>query len=256
MAIAPTIGIELRSWGEATFGNLRAGYTVVFLVAAAWMLIALIPCILMPYKHRSEAELTSLGVWYKNIIAPEALMPAVMLMFYSMAHMLYMVYIEPLAFDLGIQNVGLFFTVFAFVLLAARPLSGRLVDKFGIPMVLIPGTLIFAISYLFVGFGNSLGFFLIAAALAALGFGAAQPAVMVISIQAVSSVRSGVASNTNYFGIDLGNFVGPTFGGMVYAATASYSTMFLLGLIPVLMALLIFVIGFKSFQCGNFYCAH
>ena len=43
-AIAPSIGLALRSWGEVTFGSMGAGYTVVFLVAAASMAISLIPC--------------------------------------------------------------------------------------------------------------------------------------------------------------------------------------------------------------------
>src|SRR5690554_2993725 len=59
MAIAPTIGLALRSWGETTFGSLGAGYTVVFLIAAACMAISIIPVSLMPYKHRSQEELAS-----------------------------------------------------------------------------------------------------------------------------------------------------------------------------------------------------
>ncbi|NLM52060.1 MAG: MFS transporter [Firmicutes bacterium] len=244
-AIAPSIGLALRSWGEATFGNLGAGYTVVFLVAAACMAISLIPCALMPYKHRSKEELATLGAWYKNIIAPEALLPAVVLTFFSMAQILYTIYMEPYALASGIKNIGLFFTVYAFVLLATRPLSGRLIDKYGIAKVLIPGTLIFALSYVVVGLGNSLTTVLLGAALAALGFGSAQPAIQVMGIQSVTPVRRGVASNTNYFGIDLGFFLGPTVGAVAYSYTKSYSMMFLLGVVPVFLALIIFLAGYK-----------
>lgn len=246
-AIAPTIGIALRSWGERTFGGLGAGYTVVFLVAASCMLLSLIPCLLMPYKHRSKEELSSLGAWYKNIFAPEALMPAIVITFYSMAQILYTIYMEPYARSYGISNVGLFFTVYALALLATRPLCGRLIDKLGIPKVLVPGSVVFALSFVVVGLGNSLPVFLIGAALAALGFGSAQPAIQVMGMQSVNPLRRGVASNTNYFGIDLGFFVGPTLGGMVNKATGSHSTMFLLGVVPVFIALAIFLIGLKPF---------
>ncbi len=248
MAIAPTIGIALRSWGESTFGSLGAGYTVVFLTAAACMLISLIPCSLLPYKHRSKEELASLGAWYKNIIAPEALMPAVVVMFYSMAQIIYIIYMEPYAQANNIPNVGLFFTIYAFVLLAARPASGRLVDKHGIPKVLIPGSLIFALSFLVVGLGNSYPAMLVAAVLAPLGFGLAQPAIQVMALQSVAPVRRGVASNTNFFGIDLGFFIGPSLAGLAYSLTSSYSAMFMLGAIPVLVALLIFTVSLKTFQ--------
>ena len=246
-AIAPSIGRALRAWGETNFGSLGAGYTVVFLAAAACMLVSLVPCFLMPYKHRSEKELAQLGAWYKNIFAREALMPAVVLFFLSMAQIIYTIYMEPFAIAESIPNIGLFFTVYAFVLLGTRPLSGRLIDRFGIPRVLIPGTIIFALSFVVVGLGNSLGAVLIGAALAALGFGSAQPAVQVMGIQSVSPLRRGVASNTNYFGIDLGFFIGPTIAGAVYAKTNSYSTMFLLFIIPVFLGLVVFAAGLKPF---------
>jgi MFS family permease len=246
-AIAPTIGIALRSWGERTFGGLGAGYTVVFLVAACCTLLSLIPCILMPYKHISKEELASLGAWYKNIFAPEALMPAIVIAFLSMAQILYTIYMEPYARSYDISNVGLFFTVYALALLATRPLCGRLVDKLGIPKVLVPGAIIFALSFLVVGLGKSLPVFLLGAALAALGFGSAQPAIQVMGMQSVSPLRRGVASNTNYFGIDLGFFVGPTLGGVVNKTTGSLSNMFLLGMVPVFVALAVFLIGLKPF---------
>ncbi|MDI9462097.1 MAG: hypothetical protein QM368_00560, partial [Bacillota bacterium] len=66
-------------------------------------------------------------------------------------------------------------------------------------------------------------------------------------IQSVSPLRRGVASNTNYFGIDLGFFIGPTIAGAVYAKTNSYSTMFLLFIIPVFLALVVFTAGLKPF---------
>lgn len=246
MAIAPTIGIGLRSWGESTFGSLGAGYTVVFLTAAACMLLALIPCSIMPYRHRSKEELASLGAWYKNIIAVEALMPTVVVLFYSMAQIIYTIYMEPYAQANNIPNVGLFFTIYAFVLLAARPASGRLVDKYGIPKVLIPGTLIFALSFLVLGLGNSFPAMLITAILAPLGFGLAQPAIQVMALQSVEPVRRGVASNTNFIGLDFGYFIGPSLAGLAYSLTNSYSVMFTLGAIPVLVALLIFIVGLKA----------
>ncbi len=193
-AIAPTIGIALRSWGQTTFNDLGAGYTVVFLVAAGCMLVSLIPCIIMPYKHRSKEELATLGVWYKNIFAPEALMPALVIAFYSLAQILYTIYMEPYAKSLGIGNIGLFFTVYALVLLATRTICGRLVDRYGIPKILIPGTVIFALSFLVVGLGKSLPTMLIGAALASMGFGSAQPAIQIMCMKSVRPIRRGVAA--------------------------------------------------------------
>ena len=83
----------------------------------------------MPYKHISKEELASLGAWYKNIFAPEALMPAIVIAFLSMAQILYTIYMEPYARSYDISNVGLFFTVYALALLATRPcVEGLLIN--------------------------------------------------------------------------------------------------------------------------------
>ena len=66
-------------------------------------------------------------------------------------------------------------------------------------------------------------------------------------MSSVPKERSGVASNTNYFGLDFGYFIGPTLGSMV-AAQTSYSTMYLMALLPLALAVLIFLLGYKKLK--------
>jgi MFS family permease len=244
-AIAPTLGLSLRTWGTATFTSAlgeRAGYTVVFAFAALCMLLSILPCALLPYKPLTKEQLASSGKWYSNIIAKEAVMPAIVLCFVCLSQILYTFYMEPFSREQGISNIGWFFTVYALGLLLSRPLSGRLLDKYGVAKVLYPACAIFASSFLVVGLGKSIETTLIGAVLAALGYGAAAPSLQTMCIKAVDPVRRGAASNTSYFGMDLGFWMGPTLGGVVIAQS-SHATLYTFTVIPVVVAAAIFFIG-------------
>ena len=83
---------------------------------------------------------------------------------------------------------------------------------------------------------------------AAIGYGTMQPAMQTMCIQSVSIVRRGVASNTNYFGVDMGNFLGPTLAGMVITAGFNYSEMYAFAIIPVFLSAIVFSLGWKKFK--------
>ncbi|MDR0473108.1 MAG: MFS transporter [Treponema sp.] len=255
-AIAPSVGIALRSLGEQSFGSVKLGYTVIFLVASVCMLISIIPCVLMPYKHPSKAEIARLGVWYKNIFAREALMPAAAGMFLSIASMSSTMYMVRFAETKGIGNVGLFFTVYAITLVATRPISGRLIDQLGAVKIFLPSALIFACSFVIISFSNSLLMILAGAVVAAIGLGGSHPTIQTMCLQSVSPLRYGVASNTNFFGLDLGGFLGPSTAGIVISnfglvrtlnfsggQAVTFSPLYIAMIIPVLLSMLIFTIG-------------
>ena len=154
----------------------------------------------------------------------------------------------PYAASLGIGNIGIFFTVYAIVLLAARPLFGRLADKAGMDRVLIPSFGIFALSFVVVALARSLPMLLLGAALAALGYGALNPIIQTLCIRTVAPERRGVASNTEFFGMDLGYFLGPLLGGILYEA-GSYSSMYLIGgIVPLALGLALFLLAWRKLK--------
>lgn len=245
--LAPSMGIAVRDWGDRLWG-VGAGYKAIFILASIFMLLGLIPCFIMPIKKQSKEALASLGAWYKNIVAKEAVIPAVLICCLSVSSVLYSTYMVPYAASKGIENIGLYFTVYAVVLLFSRPMSGRLVDKLGMPWIFYPGCALFIISIIIVATSNTLAMMLVGAAFAALGYGSLNPSIQATCIRTVEPSRRGVASNTNYFGVDLGFFLGPIFGGYVIKY-GSYSMMYLIvGIIPVLTAMLIFGLTWKGLK--------
>ncbi len=245
-AIGPSMGIAIRDWAGDVWGQ-SAGYTAVFLVSTGFMAVGLIPAFLMDPCKPSQKALDSLGAWYKNIIDKKALFPTGLMLLISMAQNLITIFMVPYADSKGIENVGLFFTVYAVFLLISRPLCGKLIDKIGIDKVFYPGVALYALTFVTVALGNSLPVLLIAAVLAAFGFGTLNPAIITLCMRSVPFEKRGVASNTQYFGIDIGYFLGPVLGGVLYA-NFGYSSMYMLGAIPVLLTGALFLIGWRSMK--------
>lgn len=244
MSIGPGMGIAVRDWGEAHWGGGQ-GYTAVFLMAALFMLLALLPCILLPSQRPSRAQREALGPWYANIVAKETLLPALLLSFVSLSSTLATTYLVPYAEVLGLESIGLYFTVYALVLLGARPVFGRISDRVGMNVVVLPTLLVYALSFLVLAVGRTMSAMILSAVLAALGFGALNPALQTMCIRSVPQEKRGVASNTQFFGMDLGYFLGPAIGGAIYAVS-DYSTMFLVtGIIPLALTLAIFLLTWR-----------
>ena len=241
-ALGPSIGIVLRSWGDARFGD-GGGYRVTFIAAAICCALSLIPTMLIRNQRAlTQEERKALGPWYKNIVAIPALPSAVLMFLYCMSFILFNTFLVPYAAQYGIAGIGTFFTVYAVCTLVSRPISGRLLDRHGPAVLFYPCTALFVAGLLIVGTANSLPPILAAAAISAVGYGSLQPTIQAMAMTSVPVEKGGVASNTNYFGMDLGYFVGPTLGGLVYAATGSYHTMYRFGIVPVLCGLAVFTV--------------
>ena len=245
-AVGPNMGLGVYNWAAGLWSE-SAGYTAVFLLSAIIIFLALIPALLMPSYKPDPETLKALGSWYKNIVAKEALIPRLLMLLFTITTTMFPAYILPFSREKGIENIGLYFTVNAIVLLASRPLSGKLIDKIGIGKVYLPSTVLYLAAIAMIGFTDKLWVVLAAGALQALGFGTLNPAVMALTVRCVPPEKRGVASNTVFIGMDSGNFLGPFLGGVAYKYVG-YSNMFLLGSIPFILAAVVFFLSWRNMR--------
>ncbi len=244
-ALGPNLGLAINNWATAKWGE-SGGYTAVFLASAVLMVVAIIPAFLLPNSKPSKEALAGLGPWYKNIICKEAILPTVLMCLTSISSMLFTSYLVPVARERGIENIGLYFTVHAVVTLATRPFCGKLVDKLGIEKVFYPGCVVYILTFVIAAFATKLWMLFIAGFIAAISYGTVSPAIMALTVRCTTAEKRGVASNTLYFGMDIGNFLSPTLGGIVYALWG-YASMFLIvGIVPILLSLLYFSLAWKT----------
>jgi MFS family permease len=146
--------------------------------------------------------------------------------------------------EMKLTGIGIYFTVYAIVLFITRPLAGRLMDKKGIKIVVIPGLILTAISMFMLGRSSTLILILLTAAIRALGQGAGQPALQTGCIGIVGKEKSGVATSTYYLGGDVSQGFGPMIGGFIIQTIAGingYTTLFDICGALVLCALIYFL---------------
>jgi MFS family permease len=106
------------------------------------------------------------------------------------------------AHDLG--NPGLFFTVYSIIVVASRPLAGRLADRFGRALVIVPGMACIVVAMTILAYTTTQWGLLWSAALQGLGFGCVHPAVMALVIDRATLRERGPALATLMGAFDVG----------------------------------------------------
>ena len=244
-ALGPSAGVWAMNFGNNLWGE-GGGFRAIFLMSAFFSLLSVIPCLFLPNFDRTQEARKDTGVWYKNIIAPQALMPSFVVGMFMLSGMLLTTYIIPYGAYKGIENIGLYFTVNAVVMVLTRPIAGKLTDKYGPGVTIWPGMALYMTAFLLISFATDIRFIIAAALCASTGGGIVSPGAQSMTMQAVPSARRAVASNTLYTVMDIGNFLGPTLGGMILARS-NYETMFRSALIPQSLALIVFALGWKAY---------
>jgi MFS family permease len=242
-AVGPTIGLNLAS---------LIGYNFTFFICA----MLLFSCFLLSLKLKGDVPVRGerFRITLKQVIAPEVLLPTLVLFFQIVAYSSINAFIAIFGGLNGVEDIGLFFTASAVCLIVVRPFSGRFADKYGIDKSVIPGFLIFIAALVYISFCRSLPMFLLAGVITALGFGISEPIIQAMNMQLVPKERRGAAGNTNFVGIDCGFLIGPTLAGAVITTVQNstgdvivgYTAMYRVMTIPVILALIIFVVTRKK----------
>ena len=245
-AAAPAIGTVLLQWG-AGLREEGFGFTLLFLFGAVMHALAIIPTTMLSSGRRIKEETADMGAWYKNILSVHAIPIAVILVLTQAAYSLYTTYMIEFGKERGIAGISVFFTVLALVLIITKPASGALTDRFGAQSVIIPGLVIFALSYIIIGSSTVLYMILIGAVIAAVGLGSSQAPLMAMGMRTAEPTKRGVVSNTIYLGIDLGYFLGPLLGGFLRKGF-DYATIYKTAVVPIGLGLIIFIITLPKYK--------
>lgn len=219
-AIGPTVALTLVN---------AVGYNATFAIGGCIMLFA---AFMATRVNTSKIEYKPFKITFDNVFAKEAVMPAVMLFFLAMTFCVINSFLIIFGGEQGVENIGYYFTVYAATLLVTRPMIGKLTDRFGLVKILIPALFCFAGSFMIISISDSLWMFLLAAFVAAFGYGACQPAIQTLCMKCVPVERRGAGSSTNYIGNDLGQLVGPIVAGAL-VESFGYASMWRLMTVPV-----------------------
>lgn len=243
-AVGPSLGIAMSK---------SIGYQPTFMIGTAALAVSV--SMLFFIKDQPHADI-KYRITLDRIVAKEAIIPAVLLFFLSITSACIGSFITVYGGLRGIDNIGLYFTANAIFLLLIRPFSGKLADRFGFDKVIIPGIIFFVLTCVAIAMAKNIAVFIVAAALSAIGYGTCHPAIQALCMKRVPKERRGAGGNTNYIGTDLGMLLGPIIAGKVIdmsmaasvSEVGSYSVMFYLAVIPLVVALGFFLFVRKRMQ--------
>jgi MFS family permease len=242
-AIGPSIGLKLTAY---------VGYNNTFFIISGLLGVCLLLTLRLKTAMPERTERFKISL--NRMIVPEVLIPTVVLFFLTVAYACINYFIALYGGLRGIADIGLFFTAYAVCLLISRPISGKISDRYGVDKTVIPGILIFALSFVVISFSTTLQMFLLAGAVCAFGYGICVPAIQTLCMQLVSKQRRGAAGNMNFIGIDIGNLTGPILAGLVItnvqrgtgSEIVGYEAMYRIMIIPIIAALVIFIVNRKK----------
>lgn len=217
-AFGPSVGI----WLLESFG-----YTMTFIGAGVSALITMVIILIIPDREgKKDPALAKRKIVLKELFAIEFTSFMLMAVLFSGANGLVSTYIKLIAKERNIENIALFFTFYSAAMVVLRPLTGKLMDKKGVFIILIPSFFFAAVGMFFVGVGSTLAMILAAGVFKAMGQGSGTPSIQAYCVKSLDKSRAGVASSTILIGQSIGNAVSPILGSFVVKA-AGYETLFI-----------------------------
>ncbi|QQO08119.1 MFS transporter [Breznakiella homolactica] len=216
------------------------GYNGLYWVNVCLMVMCLLLTFLMKFPAREKHERHySLNI--RKMICFPAFLPAAMTMCNSIAKSSITAFLVIYTGTMGIENIGLYFSVQAAVIFISRPLVSKLADTVGTMKILIPCEMLTIAGLILISRSQSIGGFILAAVIMGIAVGGEQPILMGECVKSVPPAQRGSASNTSYIGTDLGNIIGSNFAGFL-VASVGYSFMYMSYTLPVLICTIIYVI--------------
>ena len=153
--------------------------------------------------------------WARDLVEWRVLALSVTLFLYSWGYGAMTSFVALYADAHGIRPKGVFFTIFAVVVLVTRPFSGRLADRVGARRVFLPCLLLIVLSFILLATLPSFWGMVTAAAVFGVGFGTAYPAYVAHVTRHVAPARRGAAFGGILAAFDTGVGTGSVVSGYV-----------------------------------------
>jgi len=212
------------------------GYTNTFIASG---LLVIAATILLTRLKLADSPLQQFQIKLSSIVAREALVPAFLIFMLSLARAGIMTFLVIYITEVRqIPGISVYYLVSAGVMLIARPVMGKIADKYGIHIALIPSLIFFTANLVLLAFCSQTWQLILIAVVNALGLGTAFSSLQALCMKVVPANRRGAGSSTFFIGLDLGDLTGPVIAGALIQFSG-YREMYLASLIPVAVCALV-----------------
>ncbi len=210
--LANAIGPSLGGFIETRFGSYQAVFmasTLILVLTSLCMALLL----KLPEQRKPSKDKGKPGIRPGDLIARELLLYSFLVMTFSILAGLVGNFMVMIGDERNISNITVFFTVNALTLLAVRPLTGRLIDRHKMTVILMPAFVLAILAAVVIGLAQSLIVICVGAAILAIGIGTGTPAIQTSCMRKLGPARLGVATSTYFIGMDVGQSLGAILGG-------------------------------------------
>lgn len=225
MAIAPPLGLYLYS-----HYSFKLTYVISFLIMISSVIFAL----LINYERkRTTGEAvkrsyskTSNYVKKQSFFEKTSIRPCIVMFFTVTANSAVFSFMPIFAKERSIDNIGLFFTVYAVSMIVSRLVTGRIADRYGFYKAYLPSIILTFLLFITLTFAYSLPMVLLAAVFYGVGYGTLQPIMNAIIIKLCPPERRGLANATYYASLDMSFCIGSLVWGTA-SQLADFTVVFL-----------------------------
>jgi MFS family permease len=226
-AITPSLGIYLINRYNFT---LLFWFCTVISFSSFYLSIRLEKRKVIPFEEppiKSRAE-----VYFSR----KAIPPSIMAFFTHMIWGSLTAFFPLYAIEHGVTNPGIFFTIFATILILCRTLGSKLLDLYSRETVILPCLINYILTTLLLAFSHTLPMFIVVAVIWGIGTAFVFPALVALTLDLAGSARGPAIGTFTAFS-DLGVGLGAVMMGIVLRWT-NYQVMFFclafIGLVNVL----------------------
>jgi predicted MFS family arabinose efflux permease len=209
-ALGPFLGVWMTESGR---------FDLVFLSCTGFLLVSIIFLFFMKIpeiKVTDTQKAAKKRFDITDFFEPRALSIAVIALIFTSCYSGITSYMSPYAESRGmIRMATMFFIAYAIALVISRPLTGKLHDRHGDNFVMIPCTILYAISLLLITIAKTPIMFIAAAVVMGFGLGSFLAFGQTIAAKAVPAHRVAMSNATFYVFADTGLGLGPLYLGII-----------------------------------------
>ena len=209
MAAGPAIG----SWI-----SMHYGYNPMFYSSSVFAFLSILVVMRMPETLMTQQPFrwSLLKIEWKDVYEPRALPAAIVMLLTTFSFGTILTLIPDLSTYVGIQNKGIFFTIFTVASLVIRIIAGKLSDIYGRVPVLMAGALVYAVTMIFIGSSTELWVFYIGSFTFGIAVGLSSPTIYAWIIDLAHDQHRGRALATMFIALEVGIGIGGVVAGYSY----------------------------------------
>lgn len=209
MAAGPALG----SWIATNWG-----YNAMFYSSSVFALLSIVVVLNMPetliVKQRFEFKLLKLN--WKDVLEPRAFPASITMLLTAFSFGTVLTLIPDFSKHMGIENKGIFFSIFTVSSLLIRLVAGKLSDVYGRVPILMIGCLVYGFTMILIGSVTELWFFYLGAFTFGIAAGLGSPTIFAWTVDLADQKHIGRAMATMFIALEAGIILGGVFAGYSY----------------------------------------